>query len=147
MNMCNLGFGQLVSGFFKGLVFYCLAATKTSRHSCVPLSGGNNLGLGFEKLFPGPNIQPSAAKRAAKADVSTQELHGSCAARAKHSRHTAPPISFGFLKGNFVFNQTAKSKRQETLMVQTQNYYAWLVISEDYWYNYMMLYYICKNRP
>ena len=26
-----------------------------------------------------------------------------------------------------------KSKRQETLMVPTRNYYAWLVISEEYW--------------
>ena len=32
MNMCDLGFGQLVSGIFKGLVPHCLAATKISRH-------------------------------------------------------------------------------------------------------------------
>ena len=30
MNVCDLGFGQLVSGIFKGLVSHCVAATKIS---------------------------------------------------------------------------------------------------------------------
>ena len=78
MNFCDLGFGKLVSGIFKGHASHYLAATKkypgtrnenvgfragklVSR-ACVPLSGrsrppnkpatGNeNLGLGLAKLF------------------------------------------------------------------------------------------------
>ena len=61
MNMCDLGFGNLVSGIFRGLVSHCLAAKLVSR-ACVPLSGRNrppknpatgneNLGLGLAKLF------------------------------------------------------------------------------------------------
>ena len=30
MNVCDLGFGQLVLGIFKGLVSHCVAATKIS---------------------------------------------------------------------------------------------------------------------
>ena len=50
MNMCDLGFGNLVSGIFKGLVSHCLAAgnenvgfqaAKLVSRACVPLSGRN----------------------------------------------------------------------------------------------------------
>ena len=71
MNMCDLGFGTLLSRIFKGLVSHCLAAgnenvgfraAKLVSRACVPLSGrhrppknpatGNeNLGLGLAKLF------------------------------------------------------------------------------------------------
>ena len=71
MNMCDLGFGNLVSGTFRGLVSHCLAAgnenvgfraAKLVSRACVPLSGRNrppknpatgneNLGLGLAKLF------------------------------------------------------------------------------------------------
>ena len=71
MNMCDLGFGNLVSGIFRGLVSHCLAAgnenvgfraAKLVSRACVPLSGRNrppknpatgneNLGLGLAKLF------------------------------------------------------------------------------------------------
>ena len=71
MNMCDLGFGTLLSRIFKGLVSHCLAAAnenvgfraaKLVSRACVPLSGRNrppknpatgneNLGLGLAKLF------------------------------------------------------------------------------------------------
>ena len=89
MNMCDWGFGKLVSGILKGLVSHCLAAgnenvgfraAKLVSRACVPLSGRNrppknpatgneNLGLGLAKLFQGvfrdlrPLIWPQPAAK------------------------------------------------------------------------------------
>ena len=89
MNVCELGFGKLVSGILKGLVSHCLAAgnenvgfraAKLVSRACVPLPGRNrppknpatgneNLGLGLAKLFQGvfrdlrPLIWPQPAAK------------------------------------------------------------------------------------